>query len=183
MQRKIESEDAWNGIEQAISAIRAYCISLLCHYVDRPLALTGPYLQAIFVYPMTAFTMHTYLQFTPSPMSLTHCLFCLIQLHAIAVAKQVHEKLYINFPRFSHGPREYVVIRLQLFRNNKVKFFWIVKNVICGEVLIFRSSLLPPPSGQYSQIRTPTIISSNHIFPHSSTLKMEAVVSSKTTAI
>lgn len=184
MQRKIESEDAWNGIEQAISAIRAYCISLLCHYVDRPLALTGPYLQAILLYPMTVFTMHTYLQFTLSPLSLINCLFCMIQLYAIAVVKQVHEnKLYVQVSAILHGSGEHVVIRLQHFRNNKIKFFWIVQNIICEEVLIFKNSLLPHPSEQYSQIHTPTTLPSNHTFLQASTLKMEAVVSSKTTAI
>jgi hypothetical protein len=73
-------------MDQAISPIRAYCISLLCHYVDRPLALTGPYLQAEFVCPVTVFTMHTSLQFTPSPVSIIHCLFCVTYHYAVAVA-------------------------------------------------------------------------------------------------
>jgi hypothetical protein len=70
--------------------------------------------------------------------------------------------------------------------NNKIKLFWIVNNVICWLVLlvlISRISLLPPSLGHYSQIRIPTNLPSIYAFLQASTLKMEAVFSSKMAAM
>jgi len=54
-------------MDQVISAITGYYISVLCQDVGRPMALTGPYLEAIFMRHMTVFMMHSPSQFTHLP--------------------------------------------------------------------------------------------------------------------